>query len=291
MEEQKSPFQYEKNTEYDDAHYSHLLAEQLPADYAYHRFRQLSTQKSPSGWYRSAFSHIELALCESAKLDDDIRASYINDCNFLLTKPMGLQNEKTTDALRLNAAIACSYLNVFKKRSLQQEITQLDCSDLYKSLGSALTMSRAFAYNPEALESRLAEGIAPALGARTMQPHNIIFPSSPREEGSPNQPSNHDGYFINEQHQKVRVQTKIIKTHKLYEHPTIIVTIEGILNHISKKNAKKFINSMTILDINGLIDMIARESSGLDITVQEKYELDVATAYLIKPLVQLQRAA
>lgn len=291
MEGQPSPFQYEKRDGYDEAQFSDLLAEQLPADYVYNRFRKLSTQRSAYGRYRSAFAHIEFALCQSASLDSEARAAFLYDCNFILTRPMGLDDHHTTDSLRLSASILCSYLQVFKKRALGQDITQDDCALLYKSLGSALTMSMAFAHNTEAINSRLAEGLMYALSVRTGQSEHLIWPASPREEASDDQPSNHDGYTIINNNHKMRVQTKLVKTDKHYREPTIVVVIEELLTHISRKAAKRLQQPITEVGIEEMIDIIFRESSGMGISPREKYQLDLATARLVKPLAGLQKAA
>lgn len=266
-----------------DERYIAPLAEHLPADLLYSNMRRLHARKGASNWYRSAFATVEFALCREAPLDPTLRADLIDQAGYLLRKPMGLMGGKAHDVLRLNAAFLCSYLPAFLKRSAQEPLNEQDCANLYKSVATAMTMTLDTTQSPEGLIAHLAEGIMFCLSARTRQPQNIIWPASPREESSPSQPSNHDGYVILNGG-KLRAQTKLIPTAAEYEQPTIVVVFEEIAQHVARKIQQRYAEPITSYDVPSFVDIIFREATGEALDPEEKYQLDVATAHLLRPL-------
>lgn len=288
MEGSPPAFIYEKRPGYDDAEFAHLLAEDLPIEYAYTTMRKLQGKKGANGWYRSAFAVTELGLCRDSSMSDEARVMMFDEAAYLLRKPMGLTRSETSDVLRLNSAIACSYLPLFQKRALDLPITPEDCDNLYRSVGTAMAMSLSLTNNPSSIIARLAEGIMFGLSARSRQAENLIWPASPREESTSKQPSNHDGYLMYNG-TKLRAQAKLIETDSEYEHPTIIVVFEDMVQHVAKKVRQKYAEPVTDSDVVSFAETIFRESTGEEIDPEEKYQLDVATAHLLRPLSVLRQ--
>ena len=268
-----------------ESHLARLLAEQLPLEYAKFEAWRLQGKRGANGWYRSAFATIELALSQDPAIDIPDVNFLIGEASFLLRRPMGLieGRNQSNEALSLQAVYVSSFLPVFKKRALGDTITCDDCRDLYRSLSIGMNIAARTTNGMSSIRAHLAEGIMFGLTARSRDSGNLIWPSSPREECTHTRSSNHDGYFIYN-NQKLRAQSKLIATDADYEHPTVVVVFESLAGHVAKKVRQRYSEPITSYDIVDFVEIMAREAEGYEIDPEEKYQLDVATAHLLRPI-------
>lgn len=264
------------------------LAEQInPAD-ALAGMRHCMTLRKAEGHFHSAWHHIEYAMNQKVShFDDQLRQKYIGDAAFLLGKIIdySASNDRCVNpALYAQALTLNTYLPVFTKRALQKEIIHQDCADIYKSFGFVFKDINSLNY-PEASykSARLAEMIGPALSARTLRPEKLLYPASPREEASTQQPLNHDGYFI-KNGEKVPLQTKLIETEKTYDDPTRTIFIEPLAAHALMR--AKLINErdrgrMAIGGATEIISTLITEEVDQLIDPQGKAALDFLTRSVV----------
>lgn len=219
------------------------LAEQLAPDIARTAFRNLLSRGGSVGRFLSAWQQMEYALNQDIDFfDAAMRRKYISDSTMLLGDIIEKSHRRRSDVeegLLLQTLTLSSYLPAFTKRAVQEPITQRDCSNIYHSLGVSLHEQRRYLTPREWVYTdgtRFAETITFAASARMMQPELLIWPASPREEGSKLQVNNHDGYFMTPE-DKIGVQMKLIETEdeKEYDDAIIMIHLLPILDHACKR--------------------------------------------------------
>lgn len=260
------------------------LAEKLPAAVAMNALNKFSRRRRASGKFHSAWATTEAAVCQDIPLSDDLRSLYIDYARELLYEPMHLQGDQTSVLLRLESAVLCSFLPIFERRALNRVVTKEDVSNVYASMGSAL----AYAYTNDrlALEvsttppSQCAELIVMGFAARIGSPDFLLYPSSPREEQSEQQPQNHDNYFITSG-EKIPIQIKVMECDKEYDERIRVITIESIMevvNRSQRRFAKKQPSRCELIhDYMQLGHLVIKESAGEPLDPAERNALDKAS--------------
>lgn len=253
-----------------------LSAEQVPAETAQQALARYNTRRKPAGVLHSAWNHLEYAMNNSNGLDDDTRMVYFNFTQELIGDI--LTDAESPQTVQLAALRLSSFIPLFRKRKLREEITADDCRDLYRSLASVIMFMRPLSID-EPPQTGIVEMACEALTARSLQPEYILYPTSPREEASPHSSYNHDSYFIVDD-QKVPLQQKQILSHKTYQLPIQVYTLCPILDKALKKY--NMISSKSAAqNINALLSLIVADSEGEALTRAELGVLNHMTQSVI----------
>jgi hypothetical protein len=247
------------------------LAEHVDADVALAAMRHCMTLRKPEGHFHSAWRHIEFAMNQNVSyLSDELRRKYLGDAQWLLAGILDARGDRhgrnTNPDLYAQALTLNIFLPVLTKRALGKSLDSTDCESIYRSFGTAFASINALQYPDASYKcARFAEMLGPALSARTRRPSALLYPASPREEASTIQPLNHDGYFIKGD-RKLPLQTKLIRTEKLYHDPTMTIYIEPLADHALRRSgvigadAEPYIGDCTEI----IAELITEECAGND---------------------------
>ena len=252
-----------------DGRASLLLAEHLPPEYSTDAVRNYLTCKTATGRLHSAWAHAEYALNRSIDMTDFERYESIECANSLTG--MVLEKRFAPSDTHFGALILASYLPVFKKRAFNVEITSKDCEDIYASLASAFAYIKPLVSGemPSALS---LESFVLSLSARTRRPDYLMYPTSPREESSAIQATNHDSYFITS-NTKLPIQQKLIPTSAQYQAPITMLTLMPLMTNIGRKCG--YLSYDDPADqLNNPIALVVAEANGEALEKYEKSLLD-----------------
>ncbi len=252
----------------------HPVAEHLSPEVAYASMMKFTTKKGPEGKLHSAWRHAEFALNRGTLLDDDIRRSYVDTAQALLSDV--ICQPATRESTRFEALVLSTYLPLLQKRALQQEVEAHDCDYVYQSLGRAVEYMQPLPPD-EPPPSIMNETALMALSARTRRPDFLLYPASPREEASNLASFNHDSYFLRFS-EKLPIQQKLPETTYGYDSSVTIVSLDPIL----MRGYKKFnIEPPRLMSekVNDLLALIVVDThTTLDLTKQEKALLNHLSA-------------
>jgi hypothetical protein len=251
------------------------LAEHIDQALAKAALHKYESKKSPSGVLRSAWNYAEFALnsrgSERSELEEYFHTSQ------LLTA-MVMMDPKTHQDVALNALTLSTYLPLFEKRSDDREVTNADCENIYRSLGSAMQYLRPLRVD-EPPQWRMTEVGILALSARARQPHLLLYPTSPREESSGIQALNHDSYFF-DTNGKIPIQQKLLPTQKVYDDYINIMTVQPLLDIALKKSVDS--GPATLADkVNYLLSLIIAESTAQKLSRDEIKFLNAMTEAVV----------
>lgn len=253
-----------------------IPAEQLSAGVATAAMRSTNTRRKPAGVFCSAWNHVEYAMSDNDSVDDDIRIDYFDYAQDLLGEVI-VRPDSNQD-VRFAALRLSSYVSVFRKRRLGEDVTSSDCQELYHSIGAALALLRPLELD-EPPQSIMIEAGCEALSARSLRPENLLYPTSPREEASPFSHLNHDSYFyVNDD--KMPLQQKLIATTKSYDEAIRVLTLLPLLEKAAKKSNLVLPESSSE-QLNMLLGLIVSETHQVDINRHEKQFLDYLTRSII----------
>lgn len=265
-----------------------LPAEQLPGDVATAAMRRANTRRKPAGVFCSAWNHVEYAMSASDNLDDQIRQVYFDYAQDLLGDVIARPD--SNQDVRFSAFRLSSYVPIFRKRRLGEDVTPDDCHELYRSIGTALAMMRPLDIE-EPPQSIMIEAGFEALSARSLQPEHILYPTSPREEASPFSHLNHDSYFfVNDD--KLPLQQKLIPTTKPYDAAIRVLTLLPLVEKAAKKS-NLLLPDLSSERLNLLLSLIVSETQLISIDRHEKQFLDYLTRSIIahkRPMPGLEAA-
>ncbi len=233
-----------------------LLAEHVSPDIAATQMQCYETRRNSEGLFRSAWNYVEFGLNQAVPLDQERRRYYFDYAQTLVG--MALAHPKCHQEMLLSGLILSTYIPLFQKRSLGQEIDKDDCRAVYESLGGAMRHLRPLR-SDQSPQWRMAEPAVLALSARSVRPDLLLFPTSPREEASEASHFNHDSYFILKGG-KLPVQQKLIETDKIYDEWMTVLTLQPLIEKSGRKSGSDLYGNLPE-DLNYLVSLIVAETS------------------------------
>lgn len=239
------------------------LAEHLQPELASAAVRLYETRTEPIGHLKSAWSHVEYGMIEGMR-DAEVMNEFFGTSQMLISWLM--RRDGVHHDIKLAALTLSTYIPLFKKRATEEVITDVDCENIYKSLGAAMAHLRPLKIN-EPPQNAMAEVSVLALSARTRQPWLLLFPTSPREEHSDIQTINHDSYFY-EQSAKYPIQQKLLPTEKAYDEMITVLTLQPIVDKALRASSQNIEDTISE-KINYLLSLIIAETSGDTLTREE----------------------
>lgn len=254
-----------------------IPAENLPAHETAQAIQKYNARQKPAGIFHSAWSHVEFALSSSNDIDDDIRREYFDIAQTLLGSI--IINPESHNDTRFGAYLLSSYVPIFKKRRFKEPLSAQDCRGLYDSIGAAIALMRPLGID-EPPQSIMLEAGCEALSARSLQPENLLYPTSPREEASPYARYNHDSYFFVHPHSKLPLQQKLTPTNKIYDESVRILTLLPLLEKGARK-ARIELASASSERLNYLLGLIVADTHHQPVTRNEKQLLNYMTRSII----------
>lgn len=240
-----------------------LCAEDIPFYKAEEEMLRHNMRRNPEGVFLSAWNHVEFAMNRS-RLDQEVRDNYFDLSQHLLLR--AFNNPLAHQNTQLSCLLLSSYIPLFRKRANETIPTAEDCWGIYESIGQAMAYVRPLSVD-QPPQWEMMETAVLALSARTMQPDLLLYPASPREEGSPFLWSNHDSYFYSDS-RKVPIQQKLIQTDKEYADWMTILTILPIVDKAFKRTGLD--TELSSHKINYLMSLIVAETSELEVTENER---------------------
>ena len=251
---------------YDAVCETRLPAEFLAPETAIHKMKRYETQRTSPGLFHSAWCHAEMGLNQRIDINNDGREFYFETTQMLTG--LVIEREISDRDTLLGALILSSYVPLFKKRALNQEISSDDCVGIYNSLGGALRYLRPLSID-EPPQWRMTEVSVLALSARTHQPSLLFYPTSPREEHSDNFAVNHDSYFYNNG-DKIPIQQKLIYTDKTYADWITVLTLQPLIDKGLRSTNKRVAKYPLADKVNYLLSLIISETNGWQLSMDEQ---------------------
>lgn len=255
-------------------HETKIPAEFLAPEVAINKMKRHETQRTPQGLFNSAWCHAEVGMNQHISISDEGRGFYFESAQ-MLTGMVIDQEESDRDTV-LGALILSSYVPLFKKRALNQEVYPTDCMDMYNSLGAALRYLRPLSID-EPPQWRMTEVSVLALSARTHQPQLLLYPTSPREEHSDIFEVNHDSYFY-ANHNKVPIQQKLIQTDKSYDDWITVLTLQPLMDKGLRGSNRGVVEEPLSDKVNYLLSLIISETNGYKLAKSERNFLNFMSA-------------
>lgn len=237
------------------------LAEHVSREEAIAAVQHYGTRRTPAGLFHSAWSHIEYAMSQQVALDDDLRQTYSDYTQEIIA--MTIDHPRVSQDTRLGALVLSTYVPLFMKRSLDEDITRDDCRGVYRSLGSALSYLRPLNID-EPPQWRMTEIAVLALSARTTQPELLLYPTSPREEAASDFRFNHDSYFLHN-NDKIPIQQKLIETQQEYSDWVRILELQPIVERTLQKVGGGAPQDMAS-QMNMLLATLISETAGVELS-------------------------
>lgn len=248
-----------------DSNVSRPLAEHMEPRFVAAEMQRYETRRNPEGLFRSAWNYAEFALNQRIACDPEARRLYFESAQNLVG--MTLHHPKVHQDVRLGALVLSSYIPLFWRRSIDQSISAQDCYDIYMSLGKAMHFLQPLELD-QPPQWRMAETAVLALSARTMQPDLLLYPTSPREETSPNASLNHDSYFYTGD-DKIPIQQKLIQTNKAYDEWVTVLTLQPLVEKGLRKIHEP--SPQTLAEqINYLLSLIVAETNHVALNRNER---------------------
>lgn len=255
---------------------SRPLAEYVSPEMTSAQIRHYETRRNPEGLFRSAWNYTEFGLNQYFNYDASIRDYYFEHAQNLIGTV--LTHSKAKQDTILGGLVLSSYIPIFQKRSHDQPLTSEDCHAVYESLGRAMQYLQPLDVD-QPPQWRMAETAVLSLSARTLQPDNLLHPSSPREESSSDASFNHDSYFLPEK-AKIPLQQKLLVTDKEYDEWITILTLQPLVVRSMRKAGTY--ESMNLADqINYLLSLIITETSGHRLTKSQNIFLNTMSAAVV----------
>lgn len=251
------------------------MAEKLPADFAIYAMHRHEARQKPAGLFHSAWSHVEYALSRQVAIDDDMRIYGICEANNIIGR--ALRREDVSKDTELALYVLSTYIPVFAKRAVGEQITRVDSAEIYASLGAAMKLMSPLSVD-EPPQWAMLEVAALALSARSNQPDLLLYPTSPREESSQSSGLNHDSYFLTDD-DKIPVQQKLIKTSKQYDQCMTMLTFLPIVDRAVKKTGIEI--ESTSERLNYLLSLIVAQAHGEALMTEEHAFLNHMTAAVV----------
>ena len=246
------------------------LAEHLPIDYAVHALNRFVTQRSASGYFHSAWNHVEMSMNDRLPVHTGVRESFRQDAQYLLRELV--QGARSNEDARVGALTLNTYLPVFKKRADGEEITEEDCRYVYTSLGRAIEYMQPLRCD-EQPHWRMSETAILALSARIGRADMLLYPTSPREEASRISRENHDHYFY-EGGEKLSLQQKHFATGKEYSPHITMLILQPMLERAFARSCSDMCNVAATEQLNFVLSLIVAEAKGESLYKEEKAFMD-----------------
>ena len=234
------------------------LAEEQPFQQLLENVKRFNNKCKPEGWLHSAWSHAEFALYQGEKIDNELRQMYIEYSQNLLQ--WVVMDASANSDTQLEAFVLSSYLHCMQKRAFGEDVLSEDCLAIYESLGAAIGYLRPININ-EPPQWQMMEVAVLAMAARMRKPELLMYPGSPREEGSSVLKFNHDGYFI-AKGKKLPIQQKLIPTDKVYDQTITLLTLAPILGRAFKKWRPELSGGLVGEQLNYLLSLVVAETHG-----------------------------
>lgn len=251
------------------------LAEHLDPNIAMAAMRRYETKPTPRGWLRSAWHFAEYGLNHEARYSEE----YFNTTSYLIGMILNKYGYSNEQDVLLGALTLSTYVPLFEKRARFEEITEEDSGDVYQSLGAMIQYLRPLEID-EPPQWRMVEIGVLALSARSRQPQLLLYPSSPREEGSNIADLNHDYYYI-ENGNKLPLQQKLVPIEKTYDEWVRVLVLEPLVDKALKVAGMRP-EEMELRDkMNYLLALITSETSGTGLSREERTFLNFMTEAVV----------
>ncbi len=249
------------------------LAEYTEPTLLARELRKYETRRNTEGLFRSAWNYVECGTSLHG-IDSHVHP----ECYFEYAQDLIGRTINHPDAHQdtiLGALVLSTYLPLFVKRRAGEDVSAIDCRNVYASLGAAIEYLQPIEVD-EPPQWRMAETAVLALSARTSRPDLLLYPTSPREEASDQAVVNHDSYFI-DQGDKIPIQQKLIKTDQEYDEWVTVLTLQPIIERAMRKSGMRQIDNLAE-QINYLFSLIVAETSNLKLSRQEIDFLNTVSA-------------
>ena len=259
-------------------HLARPLAEVVALNAADAAVKHYEVRRTPAGLLHSAWVHTEYAL--NQECSPQAASYYIETAQMLIGNIINkgdlIADQKVCQDTILHSLVLSTYIPLFMARKEKKVIQNSDCRMAYESLGKALQYLQPLEVD-EPPQWRMTETAVLALSARIGRPDLLLYPASPREEGSEVDAYNHDSYFHSHDN-KLPVQQKLLPTPCEYDEDITILTLDPLITKAMRATSELNERNWTIAEkVNLLLGRIVADTAGVGLSRKEERFLNVLT--------------